>query len=96
MARITGIAGLDGKLRGGFGDLLKPAAFRGDLCFAPSEGRNVRFARPDQWLGEWEPVGRRRGRTRGDAPLPGRLRPGDREALARWFGMPSPPRRAAG
>ena len=57
VARITSIEGLDGKLRGGFGDLLKPAAFRGDLCFAPSDGRNVRFARPDQWLGEWNPVG---------------------------------------
>jgi hypothetical protein len=31
------------KLGGGFGDLLKPAAFTGDLCFAPSDGRLVRF-----------------------------------------------------
>jgi Winged helix DNA-binding domain len=90
VARITGIAGLDGKLRGGFGDLLKPAAFRGDLCFAPSEGRNVRFARPDQWLGPWEPVDvdeAARAVTRRYLATYG---PANREALARWFGMPSP------
>lgn len=56
VAALTGIAGQDDKLKGGFGDLLKPAAFRGDLCFAPSDGRRVRFARPDQWLGPREPV----------------------------------------
>ena len=44
VARLTGIKGLDDKLKGGFGDLLKPAAFRGDLCFAPSDGRRVRCA----------------------------------------------------
>ena len=90
VARITGVEGLDGKLRGGFGDLLKPAAFRGELCFAPSEGRNVRFARPDQWLGEWRPVEvdeAVRAVTRRYLAAYG---PANREALARWFGMPSP------
>jgi hypothetical protein len=90
VARITGIEGLDGKLRGGFGDLLKPAAFRGELCFAPSEGRNVRFARPDQWLGGWQPVEvdeAARAVTRRYLAAYG---PANREALARWFGMPSP------
>lgn len=90
VARITGIKGLDGKLRGGFGDLLKPAAFRGELCFAPSDGRNVRFAHPDQWLGEWprlevEEAGREVTRRYLAA-----YGPANREALARWFGMPSP------
>jgi Winged helix DNA-binding domain len=90
VARITGIAGLDGKLRGGFGDLLKPAAFRGDLCFAPSDGRNVRFARPDQWLGDWRPVdGDEAVRTVTRRYLAA-YGPANREALARWFGMPSP------
>ena len=90
VARITGIEGLDDKLKGGFGDLLKPAAFRGDLCFAPSDGQRVRFARPDQWLGPWEPV------DTGEATLEvarrylSRYGPANREALARWFGMPSP------
>ena len=90
VARITSIAGLDGKLRGGFGDLLKPAAFRGDLCFAPSDGRNVRFARPDQWLGEWDPVGVDEAALEVTRRYLAAYGPANREALARWFGMPSP------
>jgi uncharacterized protein YcaQ len=39
------------KLRGSWGALLKPASFQGHLCFGPNQGRNVSFARPDQWLG---------------------------------------------
>ena len=77
VARVTGIEGLDGKLRGGFGDLLKPAAFRGDLCFAPNDGRNVRFARPDQWLGPQPTTDRDEAMRDGRAALPRRLRAGD-------------------
>jgi hypothetical protein len=88
VAEIVGRAALKDKLRGGFGDLLKPAAFRGDLCFAPNQGRNVRFARPDQWLGRAMPqpdgaieeVTRRYLRAYG---------PATREQYARWFGTPS-------
>ena len=90
VARITGIEGLDGKLRGGFGDLLKPAAFRGDLCFAPSDGRNVRFARPDQWLGAWEPVDVDQAARAVARRYLAAYGPADGEALARWFGMTSP------
>lgn len=41
------------KLVSGWGDLLKPAAYQGNLCFGPSRGQNVAFVRPDQWLGGW-------------------------------------------
>jgi hypothetical protein len=37
----------------GWGSLLHPAAFQGNLCFGPSQGKNVTFVRPDKWLGEW-------------------------------------------
>jgi hypothetical protein len=37
----------------GWGSLLHPAAFQGNLCFGPSQGKNVTFVRPDEWLGEW-------------------------------------------
>lgn len=40
-------------LRSGWGALLKPAAYRGYLCFGPSQGQTVTFVRPDQWLGPW-------------------------------------------
>jgi winged helix DNA-binding protein len=36
-----------------WGDLLAPAALSGALCFAPSKGIHVRFARADQWIGGW-------------------------------------------
>jgi hypothetical protein len=90
VARITGVKGLDDKLKGGFGDLLKPAAFRGDLCFAPSDGQRVRFARPDQWLGRWKPVGTDEATLEVARRYLTRYGPASREALARWFGMPSP------
>jgi len=89
VARITGIGGLDDKLRGGFGDLLKPAAFRGDLCFAPNDGRNVRFARPDQWLGPWEPVEQDEAVLEVCRRYLAAYGPATREALQRWFGMSS-------
>ncbi len=40
----------------GWGSLLKPASYQGYLCFGPSQGQNVTFVRPDQWLGSWEKV----------------------------------------
>jgi winged helix DNA-binding protein len=45
------------KLLQGWGMHLKPAAYRGDLCFAPSRGPNVCFVGPERWLGV--PVARR-------------------------------------
>ena len=38
VAEEVGRPALAAKLGGGFGDLLKPAAFTGDLCFAPGDG----------------------------------------------------------
>jgi len=90
VARRTGVAELEGKLRGGFGDLLKPAAFRGELCFAPSDARAVRFARPDQWLGP-QPAADRDESARAVARrYLGAYGPATREAFARRFGSPSP------
>src|ERR687886_179625 len=56
VGRLVGSEDLGNKLRHSWGALLKPAAFRGHLIFAPSVGQNVRFARPDQWLADWQPV----------------------------------------
>ncbi len=90
VGRIVGSEELGGKLRHSWGALLKPAAFRGDLLFAPSVGQNVRFARPDRWLAEWQPVeteGAARGVTRRYLAAYG---PATHEEFARWFGMTSP------
>ena len=56
VAAATRRPDLGEKLRESWGALLKPAAFRGGLCFAPSEGQRVRFAHPDDWLGPADPV----------------------------------------
>lgn len=42
------------KLLSGWGALLKPAAFSGDLCFGENIGQNVTFVRPRDWLGAFE------------------------------------------
>ena len=38
-------------MRHSWGGLLKPASYRGLLCFAPSDGQHVRFTNPRSWLG---------------------------------------------
>jgi hypothetical protein len=51
VARLTGSAAFGGKLvESSWGTILKPAAFKGRLCFGPSLGQRVRFTRPDTWL----------------------------------------------
>ena len=47
----SGDAALGEKMRESWGSMLKPAAFRGLLCFGPGEGQKVRFTRPESWLG---------------------------------------------
>jgi Winged helix DNA-binding domain len=87
----VGDAAVAEQLGSGFGELLKPAAFTGELCFAPNEGRLVRFTRPASWLAGFTAPGpsedaarevvRRYLRVYGPAP---------REQFQRWFGMSSP------
>ena len=51
VAELTGQPALRLRILGQYGDgLLKPPAFRGELCFAPSQGAKVRFTRPRTWL----------------------------------------------
>src|SRR5690349_10595965 len=50
VGRITRSPKLGAKLgEGSWGTILKPAAFAGNLCFAPSLGQLVRFTRPASW-----------------------------------------------
>jgi hypothetical protein len=75
----------------GWGTFLGPAAQRGQLVFGPSEGRNVAFVDPTEWLGR--PIGTdpdpvaadiARGRLIGRylAAFPG----SSREMIGRWWG----------
>lgn len=56
VARLTGSEELGAKIGQSWGSFLKPSAYRGELCFAPSTGQNVRFTRPDQWLPPQTPM----------------------------------------
>jgi DNA glycosylase AlkZ-like len=51
VGRLTGSGAFAAKVaESSWGTILKPAAFSGHLCFAPSHGQRVRFTRPDTWL----------------------------------------------
>jgi hypothetical protein len=54
-----GLRHLGDALRSGWGTLLKPLAWQGDLCFGPSRGNRVTFVRPEdassRWAGVLEP-----------------------------------------
>lgn len=92
-ARESGDPSLGEKLRESWGAMLKPAAVRGALCFAPGEGQRVRFTRPDAWLGD-DPAGRP---DPADAELDVARRylaahgPATREDLGRWWGVQPAP-----
>jgi hypothetical protein len=90
VARRTGSEQLGDKLRESWGALLKPAAALGLLCFAPSQGQQVRFTRPDTWLDGWtehDPADAMAEVTRRFLAASG---PVTREDFARWWGIPSP------
>ncbi|MDQ3979058.1 MAG: winged helix DNA-binding domain-containing protein [Actinomycetota bacterium] len=88
VAELTGSPELGEKVLGSWGPLLKPACFRGLLCFGPSAGQNVRFTRPDRWLADVPPpldpdqatleVARRFLAAHG---------PATRDDYARWWAM---------
>ena len=40
-------------LRSGWGTLLKPLAWQGDLCYGPSQGSRVTFMRPEEASSRW-------------------------------------------
>lgn len=73
-------------LRSGWGSLLKPASLQGRLCYGPSQGQNVTFVSPEQWLGRKldppEPDEALREVARRFAFVNG---PVAREELSRWW-----------
>ena len=51
VAEASGLTALGEKLGDSWGAYLKPASFRGSLCFGPNRGRNVTFVSPAAWIG---------------------------------------------
>ena len=86
VGRITGEARLGDLLRSGWGSFLKPAAAQGYLCFGPSQGRNVTFVRPDQWLGTWPEIEPDRAMSDVLRRYLSTYGPTTRDEFAQWFG----------
>ena len=75
-------------LLSGWGGLLKPAAFRGHLCYGPSEGQNVTFVRPTAWIGEWEPIDSDEALKEIARRFLAAYAPATTDEFARWIGLP--------
>jgi len=89
VSQLTGSAHVCETLRHSWGGILKPAAFRGQLCFAPSLGQNVRFTRPDQWLGGWQQEDPSHAMREITRRFLAAYAPATRDDYARWWRMPA-------
>jgi Winged helix DNA-binding domain len=89
VSRLVGSKELGGKLRQSWGTMLKPAAFRGYLCFAPSVGQNVRFTRPERWLDRWEAVETGQAEREVTQRFLAAYGPTTREVFGQWLGVPA-------
>jgi hypothetical protein len=56
ISRKRALGHLGEALRSGWGTLLKPLAWQGDLCFGPRRGNRVTFVRPDAVSSHWTGV----------------------------------------
>jgi DNA glycosylase AlkZ-like len=88
--RITKRPHLEEHLLSGWGVMLKPAAFRGLLCFGPQSGRVVTFVRPDQWLGRWEEHDELAAQQEVFRRFLSAYAPASRAEVARWWGVRPP------
>ena len=78
-------------LLSGWGALLKPSAFQGDLCFGPDQGSNVTFVRPAQWIGEWTPLEPQQALGEVARRFLAAYGPATVDEFARWWGSEPAP-----
>lgn len=85
--KITKRRHLAERLRSGWGELLKPAAFRGLMCFGPQSGRAVTFVRPDQWVDRWTDYDTDDALKQVFRRFLAAYGPASRAEVARWWGV---------
>jgi DNA glycosylase AlkZ-like len=85
--RITKRWHLEERLRSGWGEMLKPAAGRGLMCFGPQTGRSITFVRPDQWIGTWERFDVDDALIEVFRRFLSAYAPATRSEIARWWGV---------
>lgn len=90
LLRLTKRPHLEARLRSGWGELLKPAAFRGLLCFGPQRERSVTFVRPDQWIGRWQDFDTEDALRQVFRRFLSVYAPTSRAEVARWWGFRPP------
>lgn len=76
VVRRPGLGHVGHALRSGWGTVLKPLAYQGDLCFGPSHGNRVTFTRPEAASSAWRGV-----------PAPEQAAP---QAIAHYLGAYGP------
>jgi Winged helix DNA-binding domain len=85
---VTGSPAMGERVRGSWGPYLKPASFRGRLCFGPGEGQRVRFTQPSSWLpGGVEEVEAEEALREITRRYLGAFAPATREDLGRWWAV---------
>jgi DNA glycosylase AlkZ-like len=87
VAKRTGDEKYGEYVMGSWGSLLKPAAYRGELCFGPSAGQRVCFTRPDEWLPEWQPVDPHVATSKVTRRFLATYGPATRDELRLWWGV---------
>jgi hypothetical protein len=88
VSALLGSDELGEKLRHSWGMMLKPAAFRCLLCFAPGAGQKVRFTGPNRWLGGWREVEIDQAEREVTRRFLAAYGPTTRDAFALWLGIP--------
>jgi hypothetical protein len=78
-------------LLSGWGALLKPSAFRGDLCFGPNQGQNVTFVHPARWIGEWRSPAPQQALQEIARRYLNAYGPASADDFARWWGIDAGP-----
>jgi uncharacterized protein YcaQ len=87
VAERLGSPELGDKLRQSWGAMLKPASFRGQLCFGPNRARNVTFTHPRTWLDAGPAMEGRRALSEITRRFLVANGPATREDYARWWFM---------